>query len=74
MKFIVSSLFLLFAVLLSAQPNVDLNSLLPHDPKVEKGVLENGMTYYVRSNATPQNRAELFLVVRAGSVDEDDGR
>ncbi len=72
MKFIVSSLFLLFAVLLSAQPNVDLNSLLPQDPKVEKGILENGMTYYVRSNETPDNRAELFLVVRAGSVDEDD--
>ncbi len=72
MKFIFSTLFLFCAVLISAQTNVDFNKLLPEDPKVSKGVLENGMTYYVRSNSEPQNRAELFLVVRAGSIDEDD--
>lgn len=42
------------------------------DPKLSKGVLENGMTYYVRVNNEPQNRAELMLVVKAGSVDEDE--
>ena len=72
MKFIVSSLFLFLSVLLNAQTNVDLTSLLPQDPKVTKGVLDNGMTYYVRSNENPKNRAELYLVVKAGSVDEDD--
>ncbi len=30
------------------------------------------MTYYVRANSTPKNRADMFLVVRAGSIDEDD--
>ncbi|HRX10952.1 MAG TPA: insulinase family protein [Draconibacterium sp.] len=72
MKLILSLLLLCSSVLLSAQANFDLKDKIPQDPKVSKGVLENGMTYYVRSNENPKNRAELFLVVRAGSVDEDD--
>ncbi len=63
---------LLCTSLLNAQQNFNLNDLIPVDPKVSKGVLENGMTYYVRSNSEPQNRAELMLVVKAGSIDEDD--
>lgn len=72
MKLILSLLLLCSSVLLSAQTNFDLKDKIPQDPKVSKGVLENGMTYYVRSNENPNNRAELFLVVKAGSVDEDD--
>ena len=72
MKFILSFFLLLSAVMLSAQSNFDLKSAIPQDPKVSKGVLPNGMTYYVRANENPKNRAELFLVVKAGSIDEDD--
>lgn len=72
MKFIFSSLLLLSTIVLSSQTSFDLKSAIPQDPKVSKGVLENGMTYYVRSNENPKNRAELMLVVKAGSIDEDD--
>jgi zinc protease len=72
MKLILSAFLLLSTILLSAQTGLDLNSKLPEDPNVSKGVLKNGMTYYVRANETPKNRAELFLIVRAGSIDEDD--
>lgn len=72
MKFILSTIFILSAVILSAQNKFDLKSTIPQDPKVSKGVLPNGMTYYVRANETPKNRAELFLVVKAGSIDEDE--
>lgn len=72
MKLIFSAILLLSTILLSAQTDFNLTSLLPEDPKVSKGVLENGLTYYVRANETPKNRAELMLVVKAGSVDEDD--
>ncbi len=72
MKLILGSLLLLSSILLTAQPGLDLKSAIPQDPKVSKGVLENGLTYYVRSNENPKNRAELFLVVKAGSIDEDD--
>ncbi len=36
------------------------------------GKLPNGLTYYIRHNTTPEHRAELRLVVHAGSILEDD--
>ncbi len=72
MKIIAGFIFLLGVFCATAQSKFDLSSPIPEDTKVSKGVLENGMTYYVRSNNEPENRAELMLVVRAGSVDEDD--
>ena len=72
MKLFLSSLLLSATFVLAAQTDFNLNDKLPQDPKVSKGVLENGLTYYVRSNDNPKNRAELFLVVKAGSIDEDD--
>lgn len=45
---------------------------MPVDPKVTVGKLANGLTYYVRENAKPEKRAELRLVVNAGSILEDD--
>lgn len=45
---------------------------LPIDPEVKIGQLANGLTYYIRKNAEPKNRAELYLVVKAGSNMEDD--
>ena len=45
---------------------------LPLDPRVRTGVLPNGLRYYVRRNTRPEKRAELRLVVNAGSILEDD--
>jgi zinc protease len=47
-------------------------TLLPVDSEVTIGTLENGLTYYVRENSEPQNRAFLRLVVNAGSILEDE--
>ena len=71
MKTSIVAFLLLVVSVATAQQKFNLNDQLPEDPKVTKGVLENGLTYYVRANDNPENRAELFLVVRAGSVDED---
>ena len=67
-------IWILAAALCFGQPQIKLSDPLPTDPKVTKGVLANGMTYYVRANSTPKNRADLYLVVRAGSVEEDDNQ
>ncbi len=72
MKILFSTFLLLSTLLVGAQTNLNLGDKLPEDPAVSKGVLDNGMTYYVRANSEPENRAELMLVVKAGSVDEDD--
>jgi zinc protease len=42
------------------------------DPALRTGTLPNGLHYYVRANAMPAGRAELRLVVNAGSILEDD--
>ena len=42
------------------------------DTGVRIGVLENGLTYYIRRNTAPGGRAQLRLAVRAGSVHEVD--
>src|ERR1700743_751268 len=43
-------------------------NILPVDPNVIIGKLPNGLTYYIRKNVEPKNRAELYLVNKAGSV------
>ncbi|MCC6317576.1 MAG: insulinase family protein [Gemmatimonadaceae bacterium] len=45
---------------------------IPMDPAVRVGRLPNGLRYYIRRNARPEHRAELRLVVNAGSIVEDD--
>jgi len=49
-----------------------LSDKMPIDPEVLVGALPNGLRYYVRANPKPAKRAELRLVVKAGSVLEDD--
>lgn len=49
-----------------------LNQRIPFDPKVRTGTLKNGMKYYIRKNAKPENRVELRLVVNVGSMQEND--
>ena len=45
---------------------------LPMDPDVRTGTLDNGLTFYIRKNAKPEQRASMWLAVNAGSVLEDD--
>src|SRR5512143_1402236 len=51
-----------------AAPAPVLTAPLPVDPKVRIGTLPNGLRYYIRQNTRPEKRAELRLVVNAGSV------
>lgn len=51
---------------------IGLDQPLPIDPAIRTGKLENGLTYYVRANAEPANRGELWLAINAGSLYEDD--
>src|SRR6266550_1987879 len=56
-------------------PNVlaaKLGDVVPVDPQITVGRLPNGLRYYIRANQNPQARAELRLVVNAGSVLEDE--
>src|SRR5215212_1424395 len=52
----------------SATAPIALTTPLPTDSKVRIGSLPNGIKYYIRKNAKPEKRAELRLVVNAGST------
>lgn len=67
-------LFLFVTTLSSAlaQPTPDPHTPIPLDPAVVTGRLPNGIVYYIRHNERPKNRADLRLVINAGSLLEDD--
>lgn len=79
-------LSLLLALVLSVLPvisaqqqtakSVDSSALLtqpvPVDPQITMGQFKNGLRYYIRTTKKPEKRAELRLVVKAGSILEDE--
>ncbi len=48
------------------------DALLPFDEAVVRGTLSNGLTYYIKHNQEPLDRAYLSLVVAAGSILEEE--
>ena len=60
------------AAVQEAAPADPLLQELPFDPAVITGQLDNGLRYFIRANTKPENRAELWLAVNAGSLQEDD--
>ena len=76
---LLTALFFLLPVSIFCQesgenPEWKLDSVIPLDPEIAFGKLENGLTYYIKHNSTPENRAELRLGVKVGSVLEDDNQ
>ena len=62
---------LLFPAVFFAQ-EMDWSKNIPFDPEVKTGKLKNGLTYYIKKNAKPENKVDLRLVVNAGSILEAD--
>ena len=53
-------------------PTAPLTQQIPTDPAITTGTYPNGLRYYIRANPKPEQRAELRLVVNAGSILEDE--
>lgn len=64
-------LLLAFPLSISAQ-DLKGDNPIPFDPTVKTGKLENGLTYYIKKNAKPENKVDLRLVINAGSILEND--
>lgn len=47
---------------------------VPVDKQVRIGHLENGLTYYIRANKLPENRANFYIVQRVGSILEEENQ
>lgn len=56
-----------------AQNNEHISKkLIPLDPAVRYGKLDNGFTYYLRKNNFPANTIEMQLTVKAGRIHRDE--
>ena len=70
MKKFIYLLFIAFGIVsLQAQKGT---AKIPIDPSVKIGKLSNGLTYYVKNNPKPENKVELRLAIKAGSILEDE--
>ena len=47
---------------------------IPVDKDVKIGKLPNGLTYYIRHNAWPENRAEFYIAQKVGSIQEEESQ
>ena len=67
-------LFLTAALVLATGANAqpDPTTLIPLDPAFRTGQLDNGLTWYLRANDEPEQRAFLNLIVKVGSLQEDE--
>jgi zinc protease len=72
MKALLLTIFLLSGFISAAFGRQVPQGDMPLDKNVTIGKLQNGLAYYIRENKEPENRAELRLVINAGSVLEDD--
>lgn len=70
---LMAALLLLFSLSTAfSQSAADLK--LPLDPEVKYGVLDNGMTYYIRNNSEPRDRASFYMIQNVGAILEDDSQ
>ncbi len=70
-------LCLIFSTTMFAQDKkveINLNEQIKLNETVRTGKLENGLTYYVKSNSKPENIIEFRLAVNAGSVLEEENQ
>ena len=72
MKKLVIFLSLFFLTIFAIYAEISPDQVLTPDPEIELGQLDNGLTYYIRPNKYPENEVYLRLVVKAGSLMEDD--
>ncbi len=56
-----------------SQPKLsnNMDDILPINPKIITGKLSNGLVYYIMENKKPEKKAELRLLIKTGSVQED---
>ena len=66
--FIFSIILLLFTSILKAENE------FPMDAGITYGKLDNGFTYYIRENEKPEDKVYIKLVIKAGSIMEEENQ
>ena len=76
MKQLLHGLFVAAAIVCCSFQQVFAQQLppVPVDPNVRIGKLDNGLTYYIRKNALPANRADFYIAQKVGSIQEEESQ
>lgn len=69
-KRLISLCGLMLAAAASAQ-SFDPSEVVPSDSSVRTGMLPSGITYYIKKNAKPENRADFHIYYKVGAIQED---
>ena len=48
--------------------------IIPNDPAVRTGQLENGMKYYIRHNSKQKGLADFYIIHNVGAIQEEDNQ
>lgn len=70
-RFLYSLVLLAFAGI-QAYGQAGWNTPVPVDANVRYGKLDNGLTYYIRKNSEPKQRAEFYIAQNVGAILEED--
>ena len=54
--------------------NINLSDPLPVDKTIKKGVLSNGLTYYIHSTDVTKGAASYYIIQNVGSILENDNQ
>jgi len=67
-------LFIAISFSLGNYAQLNLNDPLPTDTRIKKGVLPNGMTYYLQSTDVTKDVASYYIIQNVGSILENDNQ
>jgi len=65
---------LLMSLMLLTTTQTAAAQSVPVDENVRVGKLENGLTYYLRYNNWPEDRADFYIAQRVGSIQEEENQ
>jgi len=71
-KKLLTLLSVLFLTGIVFAQDIDLSKKVPFDPTIRTGKLENGLTYYIKHNAEPKERASFYMIQNVGALLEND--
>lgn len=63
-----------FAAVMSLAAQAQQMPDFPMEKALRYGKLDNGLTYYIRHNEEPKERANFYIAQKVGSVQEDDSQ
>ena len=74
LKRLFTTLLVLGSVVIASAQQQPQMPPIPTDPNVRIGKLENGLTYYIRHNELPENRADFYIAQKVGSILEEENQ